>query len=503
MTAAALVKLLKDHDLLAASASGVKPLQTEVLVQACIDISLVTQDSRRAEAGALYVAVEGEHQDGHDFIEDAVARGAVAVLGQRAEPDSAWAVPYLCVNNARRAVGVVAHHLAGNPSAKMIVIGITGTNGKSSTVLMTQAILEAAGHPTATVGTLGYDVGEGLVTTAHTTPFGEDLAGVFAAALAAGRTHLVMEVSSHALEQERVAGINFRGVAFTNLTQDHLDYHGDMDTYCEVKLGLFARTVGADRYAVVNGDDPVANRFTEAAQGPCYAFGSGGDCRAENVHMDFGGTRFVLCSPWGSTAISMHLLGHHNVSNALCAAALCGALGVPLKAIGQGLDNLASVPGRFEALNMGQDYYVVVDYAHTDDGLLNVLTAARALCRGRLIVVFGCGGDRDRNKRPKMGAVAARLSDFAILTSDNPRTEDPVRILEDVEAGMGEGRKGEDGDYVVMESREAAIQRGIAMAETGDFVLIAGKGHEDYQILGTERIHFDDREVARAVMENK
>lgn len=466
-------------------------------------VSGVTEDSRRVSSGTVFVAVRGEHSDGHAFAERAVAAGAVAIVGDRDDLNTLCGVPYWPVHEPRKAAAVLAHALAGFPSRGMTVVGVTGTNGKSSTVYLTQSILQGAGISTAKFGTLGYEIAGEVLPALHTTPFGEELAAIFARAKKAGISHVVMEVSSHALEQERVAGITFRAAAFTNLTQDHLDYHRDMESYRQAKLRLFERLSGAEAFAVVNVDDPSAEYFLRVSPVRSLTYGKKGDCRAEQVRMDIRGARFELITPWGAVNAAMRLVGQHNVSNALCAAAIASGLEIDLEQIAAGLESLTSVPGRFEAIHAGQDFYVIVDYAHTEDGLRNVLEAARTMCQGRVIIVFGCGGDRDRGKRPKMGAVAARLSDLAILTSDNPRTEDPHRILLDVEVGLQREGKRKDEDYLVIENREEAIRRGISTARSGDLVMIAGKGHENYQILGDRRIHFDDREVARAALEGR
>ncbi len=460
----------------------------------------VVEDSRRVTQGALFVAVQGEHVDGHDFAAAAVKQGAVAVLGDRVGEAVEVGVPYIATTRPREAAALLAHRLAGDPSCAMTVIGITGTNGKSSTACLTQAVLRHVGYGASNFGTMGYEIAGEMHPAAHTTPFGQDLAVLFARARAAGETHVVMEVSSHALAQERVAGIDFDVAAFTNLTQDHLDYHGDMGAYREAKMKLFSRVSGEGRFGVVNADDLVASHFMSASQAPVYTYGDGGESRALEIETGFGGTRFVWDSPWGKVEVRLNLLGRHNVWNALCAATICGGLGIPVDDVAAGLGALACVPGRFEAVDCGQDFFVIVDYAHTDDGLLNVLRASREMCQGRVITVFGCGGDRDRGKRPKMGKVAMTLSDRVFLTSDNPRSEDPARILLDAAVGLQQA-KGEN--YWVVEDRAEAIRRAIAMAEPGDLVMIAGKGHEDYQILGDKRIHFDDREVARAILKER
>lgn len=475
-----------------------------------IAVSCVTEDSRRCVPRSIFVAAQGEKVDGHDFIPWAVGAGAVAVVGERPGISTASGVPYLCVPNARIALGLLAHALHGNPTRTLTVLGVTGTNGKTTTTRMVQRILQEHGLHCACFGTIGYEIGGRNIPAKHTTPFGEELAQMFAQARDAGDTHVVMEVSSHALEQERVAGVHFHCAAFTNLTQDHLDFHKDMEHYRRAKLRLFDRVDGEGSFTVVNADDPAATAFQEASRVACHTFGissrkHGHMPSTRATHVDIGArlTRFTLESPWGSAAISMRMLGKHNVYNALCAATLTAALGVPLDTVARALGALESVPGRFEHVDAGQPFQVIVDYAHTDDGLRNVLNAAREICRGRVIVAFGCGGDRDKTKRPKMGRVAAELADFAIVTSDNPRSEDPERILLDIEVGLQHAGKRKYDDYLMIVDRTEGIRAAIGMAKPGDLVLIAGKGHEDYQILGSRRIHFDDREVARAILQER
>lgn len=465
------------------------------------EVTAVTEDSRRVTPGAVFVAAPGARTDGHAYAGQAVDGGAIAVVGPRPGMTEVHGVPYFHVDNPRKAAGLIAHALAGNPSQDMTVIGITGTNGKSSSVMLTHQILETCGCRAAAFGTLGYDIDGAVEPAKHTTPFGEDLAAMFKRAKDANQTHVAMEVSSHALDQDRVAGICFNIAAFTNLTQDHLDYHQDMDSYRRAKLKLFDQIAGGGDFTVVNCDDPSARYFEEASRVPCYTYGRGGDCRASEIQMDASGVRFRLGTPWGKADIKLALLGKHNVSNALCAVAICGGLGLPMEGIAEGVASLECVPGRLEYVEAGQDFLVMVDYAHTEDGLRNVLAAARSICRKRLILVFGCGGDRDRGKRPKMAGAAAELADFSVITSDNPRTEDPERILLDIESGIQYAGKKKDDDYIVICDRAEAIRRAIEMARTDDVVLIAGKGHEDYQIIGTQRIHFDDREVARHILD--
>ncbi len=466
-----------------------------------INIVAATADSRRVTPGSLFVAIRGVRSDGHDFARQAAAKGAEAILGDRPGITMLEGAPYIYSADPRRALGLLAHRLVGDPTRTMHVIGVTGTNGKSSSVYLIHRILRKAGLRVGHFGTLGYCIGELTVNAEHTTPFAEDLAYLFQQAKQNKCSHVVMEVSSHSIEQERVAGIEFSVAAFTNLTQDHLDYHLDMQEYLRQKLRLFERVDGPDAFTVANIDDPSGPRFVQASRVPCLTYGRDADVRAKNARIELRDASFTAETPWGSVEIRSHLLGTHNVYNVLGAIAVCGGLKIPLDTIAEGVESLASVPGRFEHIDCGQEFQVVVDYAHTEDGLRNVLQAAREICRGRVICLFGCGGDRDRGKRPKMGAVAAELADFSVATSDNPRTESPERILMDVEVGLQHAGKRRGEDYIVVLDRREAIQRALEMAQPGDLVMLAGKGHEDYQIVGTEKHHFDDREIARDLLE--
>jgi UDP-N-acetylmuramoyl-L-alanyl-D-glutamate--2,6-diaminopimelate ligase len=472
-----------------------------VPVRGGLSVTAATADSRRVMPGSLFVALRGGQSDAHDFSHQAASRGALAIVGEREGLESLAGVPYVRVPHARRALGLLAHRLNGDPSHSMTVIGVTGTNGKSSTVYLTSRILAHGGKRVAHFGTLGYCIGELTIGAEHTTPFAEDLAYMFMQAKRERCTHVAMEVSSHALEQERVAGIEYSVGVFTNLTQDHLDYHRDMEDYLTQKLKLFERIEGSGKFTVANLDDPSGTRFVAASKVQCHTYGRGGECRATKIRVEAQATSFTVETPWGRADISMRLLGTHNVYNALAAITACGGLGVSIDTIAEGVESLASVPGRFEHVDAGQDFQVIVDYAHTEDGLRNVLQAAREICAGRIIVVFGCGGDRDKTKRPKMGATAAELGDFCIVTSDNPRTESPERILLDIEVGLQRSGKKRYDDYIVLADRREAIQRAIEMAHDGDLVMLAGKGHEDYQIVGKEKHHFDDRETARKILE--
>ena len=466
-----------------------------------VEIQGVSEDSRRIQPGDVFVAVAGGHFDGHVFARSAVQAGAVAILGNQQGVSTLEGCPYLYSEDPRKTAALMAHQLAGDPTAELCVVGITGTNGKSSTAMLTQSILQRAGFPTSNFGTMGYEIGGTMHPAAHTTPFGDELARLLKQSVTAGDTHVVMEVSSHALAQERVAGIRFQAAAFTNLTQDHLDYHDSMESYREAKLRLFRRIAGDDAFTVVNKEDPAAAHFEKASPVHTITYGEDGVIRARDVRLGMGNSRFTLATPSKEVEVTIQLLGHHNVQNALCAAAIGYGLHIDLDTIAAGLGTLTRVPGRFDAVDCNQDFFVIIDYAHTEDGLKNVLEAARTLCKGRIITVFGCGGDRDRGKRPKMGKTAGERSDFCVVTSDNPRSEDPFRILLDVEVGLQKAGRNKDDDYVIIESREEAIQHAIGLAKRGDLVLIAGKGHEDYQILADKTIHFDDREVALQALE--
>lgn len=464
-------------------------------------VTAITEDSRRVAPGTVFAAIAGGHRDGHDFAEAAIESGAIAILGNRSGIHELGGVPYLYSENPRRTVGLAAQQLAGEPSSALTMVGVTGTNGKSSIVTLIRHVLTHAGTKAASFGTLGYVFADESIAAPHTTAFAEDLAEQLRHAKDTGHTHVAMEVSSHALAQERVAGIAFDVAVFTNLTQDHLDYHESMEAYRDAKLRLFHTLGGGDAFAVINREDPNAHFFIDATSVKCYTYGSNGDCVARGVHTAVGGTRFKVVTPWGDAGVAMKMVGLHNVSNVLAVIAVCGGLGVPIEVVADALGTFDAVPGRFERVDCGQAFQVIVDYAHTDDGLRNVLRAAREICDKRIITVFGCGGDRDRTKRPKMAAAVAELGDFAVVTSDNPRTEDPKLILMDIEAGMQHAGKKRDEDYLVIEDRRQAIHDAIAMAAPGDLVMIAGKGHEDYQILGTTKIAFDDRQVAREALE--
>jgi UDP-N-acetylmuramoyl-L-alanyl-D-glutamate--2,6-diaminopimelate ligase len=464
-----------------------------------IEVTAVTTDSREVVPGSLFVAVGGVRSDGLTFAKEAVSKGAVAVVADRDCDDLNAAV--VRVDNPRRAVSLLAGRFYGNPTERLMITGITGTNGKTTTGFLIKSLLESAGCKTGLIGTVRYDLGGELREPTHTTPDAVRLQGLFRTMVDRGLTHAVMEVSSHALAQERVAGSRFGLAVFTNLTQDHLDYHRTMEEYYRAKAKLFEKGMGRDREArpraVINGDDPWGRRLWDEIGGSSprdLQFGLSEGCAvtAEEIRSDWEGVRFTAVTPRGRFSAASPLLGRYNVYNLLSAVAAGEVLDLPHEAVRKGIARLSAVPGRFERVEAGQPFLVVVDYAHTEAALERLLMAARELSRGRLITLFGCGGDRDRGKRPKMGAVAARLSDRVVVTSDNPRTEDPMQIIREIEAGLPAGSP-----YTVIPGRREAIHEAIRSAQPGDTVVLAGKGHEDYQILGEKKIHFDDREAAR------
>ncbi len=450
-----------------------------------VEVADLAFDNRRVGPGTVFFCVPGFTRDGHEFAADAVARGAVALVAQR---PLGLGVPEVVVADVRAAMAAAAARLAGDPTARLRVVGITGTNGKTTTAFLTRALLEGAGVRTGLLGTVKSVVGGAEREVIHTTPEAIDLQRTFAEMLTAGDEACVMEVSSHALELRRAAAVHWAAAVFTNLTQDHLDFHPTMEDYFLAKRRLFA---AADGPRVVNIDDPYGRRLAdELGDAVTFAIDTPADYRAVDLSSGYAGSAFTARTPEGPFDVRMPLPGRFNVFNALAALATARALGVALAVAVRALGGAGRVPGRFEPVDEGQPFTVLVDYAHTPDSLENVLRSARELGPGRVVCVFGAGGDRDRGKRPLMGAVVARLADVAIATSDNPRSEDPEAILDQIEAGMEAAHEREV-------DRRAAIERAVRLAEPGDVVVIAGKGHELGQELADGRREpFDDRVVA-------
>jgi UDP-N-acetylmuramoyl-L-alanyl-D-glutamate--2,6-diaminopimelate ligase len=469
-------------------------------------VSGLEYDSRRVKPGDAFIAMRGEASDGNKFIDKAIAAGAVAIISDSATETPSEGVAWVQVPHGRRALARLSANFYKRPAERLAVTGITGTNGKSTTAYLLEAILSAASRKSTLVGTIEYHVAGRVLPAPHTTPEALDLNRILAEALGDGATEAVMEVSSHALAQERVYGIPFDVVVFTNLTRDHLDYHHTMEEYFAAKRILF-EGCGTDppRVAVLNGDDEYGRKLAKISKkrgSEVLTYGLvSGDLRAEKVDITPRGTRFDLVTPEEVVPVFSPLIGKVNVYNILAAAGAAYGRACKLDAIARGLASLARVPGRFERVDCKQPFTLVVDYAHTDDALRNLTSLARefvqqARQKGRVITVFGCGGDRDRVKRPLMGEAAGRGSDFVILTSDNPRSEDPLAIINDAMVGLQ--RSG--AKYKVEADRKTAIALAIREAGPGDIVLIAGKGHEKVQVTREGSTPFDDVEVARQVL---
>ena len=462
-------------------------------------VAAVAFDSRRVVPAAIFVALKGIKADGARFAEQAVTRGALAVVSEAQQP-AGVVVPWVVVRDARLALALLADRFFDHPSGRMPVIGITGTNGKTTTAYLLAAMLDQAGLSAGMLGTVAYRIGGEDREASRTTPEAPDVQQLLSDMLRHGNRSAVMEVSSHALSLKRVDGTQFAAAIFSNLTRDHLDFHEDMEAYFAAKRRLFEMLPG-DAPAAINLDDPKGVALIEISRRPVtYAITVPADVRPGPVEVTLAGLRFDVTTPQGVVHIQSKLVGRPNVYNILAATTAAVSLGVPIGAIERGVAGLAGVPGRFEVVSgPGDDITAVVDYAHTDDALRNLLETARPLTARRLVTVFGCGGDRDRSKRPLMGMVAARLSDAVVITSDNPRTEDPERIIEEIARGIPAGSQSSPRTPIVvsMVDRADAIDRAMAMAEPGDIVLIAGKGHEKYQQVGDRVLPFDDGEVAR------
>ncbi|MGE5484947.1 MAG: UDP-N-acetylmuramoyl-L-alanyl-D-glutamate--2,6-diaminopimelate ligase [Ignavibacteriales bacterium] len=474
-----------------------------------VEVAALAYDSRAVKPGTAFVCVTGFKLDGHEFARDAVSRGAVALFAER--ETGADGVPLVLVPDSRRALALLSSHFYGHPSKNMRVIGVTGTNGKTTTTHLVRWVLARAGREAGLIGTIENVVCGRSLPVERTTPEALDLQRLFSDMRGCGSSHAVMEVSSHAIELGRVAGTEFDIAVFTNLTQDHLDFHPNMEAYFRAKSRLFgelgetyhAAPKPGKKAAVINIDDEYGARLEGMVRPPAgvftYGLSENAAFRAEDVEIGPRGSRFRAVTPAGAADLNVRLAGMFNVYNILAALAVAWVEGITPDAAARAVEDHPGVAGRFQLVDEGQPFSVVVDYAHTPDGLRNVLEAARGMARGRVICVFGCGGDRDRKKRPIMGEIAGRLADYCVITSDNPRSEDPQAIIGEIEPGVeraGESR----GDYAVEPDRKAAIEMALELARPGDVVVIAGKGHETYQVFRDRTIHFDDREVARAVL---
>lgn len=467
------------------------------------EIGSVVSDHREVQPGCAFVCYEGVKVDGHTFIQQAIQNGATVIVGEKLPSNELPPnVTYIQTPNGRIALSVIAANWYDTPATKLKLIGITGTNGKTSTAYFVHSIFKTAGIKSAIMGTVSHRYGDVSIPAATTTPDPLALHGLFAKIAAADIGYAIMETSSQGLAQHRLAGLTFETAVFTNLTQDHLDYHRTMENYLDAKLMLFQQLRSQDGMAILNADATVSDLIRQRIslivnQDSILTYGvrSRANLTVRDVESTLNGLIFTAITPSGNIRVKLQLLGDYNLYNALAAIGVGLHHGCSLQTIREGLESTI-VPGRFERVEKGQDFAVVVDYAHTPDGLENLLTAARKITMGRLICVFGCGGDRDSAKRPQMGTISVTIADYSVITSDNPRTEDPDLIIADIVDGLPDGA-----NYVQIVNRKEAIAHAICLAKPGDFVAIAGKGHEPYQEINGQRFHFDDREVASVFLE--
>ncbi len=465
-----------------------------------LSISQVSCDSRKVHAGALFVAIQGAATNGNLFAKDAATRGASVILSADPQPPD-WAGPaeWLQVSEPRKALAITAANFYRRPANALKLVGVTGTNGKTTTSSLIDSIIRASGAHTGLFGTIAYHTPLGVYPAPNTTPESVDLQAFFAEVRDADGTHAVLEASSHALALDRLWGCHFAAAVFTNLTRDHIDFHKTFEDYFAAKRHLFEGTgAGAPDVAVINTDDEWGKKLKGLAKSTLtYGLTNGTDLAAKKFALSFNGLNFIAQTPNGKINVQSALVGRINVYNILAAIGAGIGLGLSNEIIEAGIRNLEAVAGRFQRIDQGQPFLVVVDYAHTDDALENLIRTARELnTKGRIITMFGCGGSRDRTKRPIMGETSGRLSDLTILTSDNPRQEDPLKIISDIVVGMQKSA----GKYLIEADRAKAIRLAIDEAKGGDIVLLAGKGHEDYQIFSDHTVHFDDREVARKAL---
>ncbi len=468
-----------------------------------LNVLQVTHDSRKVRAGALFVAIPGVATDGALFAKDAISRGAIAVLSETPAPaDCPPEIAWVQVAEARKALAITAANFYGRPANALKLTGVTGTNGKTTTTSLIDSILRASGAKTGLFGTISYHTPRGEYPAPNTTPESVDLQSFFAEIRDAGGTYATLEASSHALALDRLWGCHFAVAVFTNLTRDHIDFHKDFENYFAAKRRLFEGTgAGAPDVVAINTDDEWGKKLLGLGKETLtYGLQNGTDLKAKKFQLSFSGLNFTAQTPKGLIQVESPLVGRINVYNILAAIGAGIGLGLPNDVIEAGIRNLHAVAGRFQRVDEGQPFLVVVDYAHTDDALQNLIRTARELItKGSIITLFGCGGSRDRTKRPIMGETSGKLSDLTILTSDNPRQEDPLKIISDIVVGMQRS----SGKYLIEPDREKGISLAIEEARPGDIVLLAGKGHEDYQIFADRTIHFDDCEVARKALSNR
>jgi UDP-N-acetylmuramoyl-L-alanyl-D-glutamate--2,6-diaminopimelate ligase len=487
--------------------------------QMSIEIEGVAYNSKQVAMNSLFVAMKGQEVDGHDYIEEAIEKGARALVLED-ENRRIRGIPTVVLPNSRKALGTISTAFFGNPSAKMTLIGITGTNGKTTTAYLAESILRGAGLKTGVIGTIDYHFRGTVHRTTTTTPESYDLQKILKHMLEEGVSHVIMEVTSHALHQHRIEGCHFDIGVFTNCTPDHLDYHKTMDHYFKSKTSLFThflrKSMKPHSLSLINLDDPKGQLLWEKLFEPKMSYGLNGERHiyAKDIHASITGLSAMAITPRGNFPLHSPLLGEFNLYNILASAGIGLALKVHLEEVRGGIEALSGVPGRVERIKNDKGFHIFVDYAHTPDALERILKAMGKLKgAGRIITVFGCGGDRDRGKRPLMGAIAGCNSDLAVITSDNPRTEDPAAIIEEIEGGMKIesihemdreelSRELKEKGYVKVLDRREAIRIAVKLAETGDVIIVAGKGHEDYQIIGRETFPFDDRYEIKEALKN-
>ncbi len=460
----------------------------------------ITCNSKEVEENFIFVAIKGNRADGNNFIPEAIDKGARVIIAQT-PPLKAVSLKQTCfitVDDTRQALAVLAAEFYHHPGAKTKVVGITGTNGKTTITYLIEAVLKEAGFQPGVIGTINYRFKDKVIPSKNTTPGPVELQSMIGNMLEEGVDYVIMEVSSHALDQKRTQGINFSSAIFTNLTQDHLDYHISFEDYFQAKARLF-QALSSASFAVINHDDAYGRRLKGLTPAEVITYGIDGqaDVVARDIATDIKHTEFLLSSANLETHFKTQLIGRHNVYNILACAAWALKQGLDLKKTKSALEEFRVVPGRLERIDFSGDFFVFVDYAHTEDALKNVINSLRQVSRNKIIVVFGCGGERDKTKRPKMGYIVSQLADFSIITNDNPRSEDPQRIIEEIKQGI---RKD---NYCLIPDRRQAIEKSLSLAKAGDVVLIAGKGHEDYQIMGNSTVHFDDREAVRECLKSK
>jgi UDP-N-acetylmuramoyl-L-alanyl-D-glutamate--2,6-diaminopimelate ligase len=485
-------------------AALLKDVEADLLPSAAeIEIRQVACDSRKVEAGTLFFALHGAKVDGNAFVRDAIAKGAVAIASEENPPSALpEGVPWIRVREARKALAITAANFFGHPGEGLRLVAVTGTNGKTTTTSIIDSIIKVSGVKTGLFGTIAYHTPARDYPAPNTTPESVDLQGFLAETRDAGGRYAVLEASSHALSMDRLWGCHFAAAVFTNLTREHMDYHKTFDDYFAAKRRLFIGTgAGVPEVAVINIDDEYGKRLAGFAKTTVtYGLESAADITTKKFQLTFSGLSFSAQTPKGKVQVSSRLVGRINVYNILAAIGAAQALDLSNEIIEAGIRNLQSVSGRFQRIDLGQPYFVVVDYAHTDDALESLIRTARELNpKGRIITLFGCGGGKDRTKRPVMGEAAGRLSDLTILSNDNPKTEDPLKIISDIVVGLQKT----NGKYMIEPDREKAIALAMDQALPGDIVLLAGKGHENYQILADRTLEFDDREQARRVLNER